>query len=126
MVLAAVEDLIFLSKIQQTAGLVGVEVKATDPRKLAERVAAGGARAVILDLNLRSESAIEALRALKSNPATRGVPVIGFVSHVQSELIASARSAGCDQVLARSAFSAELPELLRKYARLESPAPEGP
>lgn len=114
MILVAVDDLIFLSKIQQTARLVGVAVEAVDPGKLTERAAAEGVRGVILDLNHRSGAALEALRALKAGPATKHLPVLGFASHVQSKVIAEACAAGCDLVQARSAFSAQLPVLLKK------------
>ncbi len=116
MILAAVEDLIFLSKIQQAARLLDVAVEAVDPRKVEERATEAAVRAVILDLNHRSGTAVEVLRAMKANPRTSRVPVLGFVSHVQSDLIAAARAAGCDEVLARSAFVAQLPELLEKLS----------
>jgi CheY-like chemotaxis protein len=125
-ILAAVDDLIFLSKIQQTARLIGALVEPVDPRKLEQRVAPAGVCAVILDLNHRSGSAVEALRALKANPATAHVPVVGFVSHVQSDLIAAARDAGCDDVLARSAFTAQLAQLLRKLAGHRAADPSSP
>lgn len=114
MILAVVDDLFFLSKIQQTAQQVGVAVEAVPPAQLEERLKQVAADAVILDLNHRSGSVAEVLRALKSNPATKGIPAVGFVSHVQSDMIEAARAAGCDLVLARSAFSQELPKLLEK------------
>ncbi|MGO9269901.1 MAG: response regulator [Terriglobia bacterium] len=113
-ILAAVDDLFFLGKIQQTAKLLGIRVGAADPRKLREEIARTPVCAVLLDLNHRSGAAVEALRTLKSDPATAGVPVLGFLSHVQTDLAAAARSAGCDIVLARSAFSQQLPQLLEK------------
>ena len=125
-ILAAVDDLMFLSKIQQTARLIGALVEAVDPRKLEQRVAREDVRGVILDLNHRTGSAVEALRALKANPATAHVPVVGFVSHVQSDLIAAARDGGCDEVLARSAFAAQLPQLLRQLAGYLAADPSNP
>ncbi len=124
-ILAAVEDLIFLSRIRQTGQHVGVSVELVDPNKLEERVTRSPVRAVILDLNYRSGVALEALRALKSNPLTNHVLVLGFISHVQTDLIAAARQAGCDQVLARSAFSEQLPQLLEKLAGKERPSAPG-
>jgi hypothetical protein len=44
--------------------------------------------------------------------ASIDVPTVGFASHVDRDLIAGARLAGCDQVLARSAFFSRLPQLL--------------
>ncbi len=120
MILAVVEDLIFLSKIQETAKLLGVPVERVDPGKLQERLAHGPVQAVILDLNHRSGTALDVLRALKANSSTCHLPVAGFVSHVQTELVAAARAAGCDQVLARSAFTAQLPQLLRKWSGKET------
>ncbi len=41
-----------------------------------------------------------------------GVSVIGFGSHVDTDTLTAARAAGCDQVLALSAFFGRLGELL--------------
>jgi len=115
-ILAAVDDLFFLGKIQQTAKLLGIRVAAADPRKVREQIARTPVCAVILDLNHRSGGAVEALHALKSDPITAGVQVLGFLSHVQTDLAAAARAAGCDILLARSAFSQQLPQLIEKLA----------
>jgi CheY-like chemotaxis protein len=115
-ILTVVDDLIFLSKIQQTAHQVGVPVEAVDPSKVVERITEFLVHSVILDLNHRSGAAVELARAIKANPATRHVQVMGFLSHVQSDLAAAARAAGCDFVLARSAFSQQLPQLLLQLA----------
>ncbi len=72
---------------------------------------------MIVDLNHRSGKAIEAARAIKSDPATSRVFVLGFLSHVQADLAREARQAGLDAVMARSAFSQQLPELLRGMAK---------
>ncbi len=116
-ILAVVDDLFFLSKIQQTAQLVGVPVEPVEPKKLAERVAQIPVRAVILDLNHGSGSAVEVLRAIKTDPAMSRIRVLGFLSHVQTDLAAAARAAGCDVLLARSAFTQQLPQLLLNLAK---------
>jgi len=41
--------------------------------------------------------------------------VIGFLSHVQGDLKQKAHEVGCDMVLPRSAFSQNLPQLLRRH-----------
>ncbi len=115
-ILAIVDDLFFLSKIQQTAKLLGVTVEPVAPGKVAGRVAQGPVRAVILDLNHRSGSALATLRAIKADAKIGASQVIGFLSHVQTDLAAAAREAGCDVVLARSTFSQRLPELLKDLA----------
>jgi hypothetical protein len=42
---------------------------------------------------------------------------VGFVSHVRADLIDAARSAGVGEVLARSAFTARLAEILTRESR---------
>jgi CheY-like chemotaxis protein len=111
----AVEDLIFLSKILQTAKLVGVAVEPAALPNILNMAAQPGTQAAIFDLNHRSGQAVETLKSLKQNPGTKDVPVIGFLSHVQTDLAAAARAAGCDMLLARSAFTQQLAHLLEKY-----------
>ena len=113
--LAIVDDLFFLSKIQQTAKLLGVRIELVTPGNLAELAAQIPVRGVILDLNHRSGSALDTLRAIKADAKIGATPVVGFLSHVQRDLAAAAREAGCDLVLARSTFSQKLPELLRDW-----------
>lgn len=115
-ILTVVDDLIFLSKIRETAHQVGVPLEVVDPGKVEARIAEFAVHSVILDLNHRSGKAVEVARAIKTNPATRQVQVMGFLSHVQGDLAAAAREAGCDVVLARSAFAQQLPKLLLSLA----------
>jgi hypothetical protein len=58
---------------------------------------------------------------LKSELKTKESVVIGFVSHVQNNLIAAARDAGCGLVLARSAFVSQLPSLLQRFSGTGTP-----
>jgi hypothetical protein len=44
--------------------------------------------------------------------ASIDAPTVGFASHVDRDLIAAARLAGCGEVLARSAFFSRLRQLL--------------
>jgi DNA-binding NarL/FixJ family response regulator len=123
MILAVVDDLLFLSKIRQTARLVGVAVKSARPADLPDLALEDVPNVLILDLNHRSGKALEVLRTLKSDLKTKEIAVIGFVSHVQNDLIAAARGAGCDLVLARSAFVSQLPGLLQRFSGTGTPGP---
>jgi len=125
MILAMVDDLLFLSKIQETAKHLGVVVKAAPPEGLPELAIEAAPTALIIDLNHRSGKALEIFRALKGEAKTEDIPAVGFVSHVQNELIAAAREAGCDLVLARSAFAGQLPSLLQRFSAASSPNLEG-
>jgi hypothetical protein len=51
-------------------------------------------------------------RELKSDEQLRSIPLIGFFSHVETELQRSAQAAGFDRVMPRSAFTSNLAEIL--------------
>ena len=125
MIIVVVEDLLFLSKIQQTAQMLGISIEAVAAAKVEERARATLVSALIVDLNHRSGGAVELVSALKAHSATRGIPITGFLSHVQEELAAAARAAGCDRVLARSAMTRQLPELLKALEHREPTATKG-
>ena len=44
---------------------------------------------------------------------------MAFGSHVDTEALAAARAAGCDPVMPRSKFTAELAKLIERYFRGE-------
>ena len=107
-VLALVDDVLFHAKIQAAAAPRGVEVRFA--KTLAQAQDAGEAAAVVMvDLHLTSAEPLAVVRALRQQrPA---VPIIGYGSHVHTELLAQARAAGCTSVLPRSAFVQQLPAL---------------
>jgi CheY-like chemotaxis protein len=113
-VIVAVDDLMFASRISSAAKALGVEIAfARSPEAITEAVRTKSPRLVILDLNSQKVRPLEAVAALKADPALAAVPTVGFVSHVETALIAEARKAGVDQVMARSAFVTQLPSLLQ-------------
>jgi CheY-like chemotaxis protein len=108
-VVALVEDIFFLAKMQETAKQAGVALAtAGTAEALAEAARANETSLLIVDLNARGS--IEAVEKLRATGNT--LPVIAFFSHVQAELGERARAAGCEQVMPRSKFSRELPEIL--------------
>lgn len=116
-ILAVVEDIFFLAKIQGTARQLGITVESVTPDALQSSLVYDGECAILLDLNHRSGKAIAVLEGLKNNPVTQSVPVVAFLSHVQTDLAQVARAAGCDRVMARSTFSQQLPALLRELSK---------
>lgn len=114
-VLAVVDDLFFVAKLQETAKQVGAQVRivrAADFRAEALR----GARPAlaIFDLNATSADAVELIRQLKADAELKTIPVVAFLSHVQADLQRAAQAAGCEQVLPRSKFTAALADILRR------------
>jgi DNA-binding NarL/FixJ family response regulator len=112
-IVALVEDLFFLAKIRETAKALGIAVVTGDPRRGPTSIAEAEPQAIIIDLNSRGLPAVDWIRALKADPLTLPIRIVGFASHVQEQLISAARAAGCDSVMARSAFTQQLPNLLR-------------
>jgi DNA-binding NarL/FixJ family response regulator len=116
-VIAAVDDLFFGAKIAETASRLNVPLlQIRSPEALTEKLRTERPALVIFDLNAQSCRPLEAIRQLKADSKLKNTRVLGFYSHVQHDLKRAAVEAGCDRVMARSAFTAELPEILRAYA----------
>jgi CheY-like chemotaxis protein len=112
-VLAAVEDLLFRSKISETASSLGIEAAfPRNPRRLLDALRDSPPDLLVLDLNSARFEPLTLLRDVRSDEVTRGIPTVGFLSHVQKDLAIAAREAGCDRVVARSAFTKDLPRIL--------------
>lgn len=114
MIVAAVEDLIFASKIGQTAKNLGLPIVfARSREETIQRVRENETQMVLVDLNSRRCEPIELIREMKEDEALRAIRIVGYVSHVQGDIIVAARKAGCDRVMARSIFSSRLPDILK-------------
>jgi CheY-like chemotaxis protein len=70
---------------------------------------------IILDLNCEAADPLDLIAQIKADPETAGIALIGFVSHVQTELKQRAKEIGCDTVVARSVFAQNLPAILEGY-----------
>jgi DNA-binding NarL/FixJ family response regulator len=102
-VVAFVPDLMDRSKVAAVDASIDFVAKAED---LLERAALSRPRLVVVDL--RRPGALEAVTRL----AELGIDTIGFASHVDGALLEAAATAGCRNVLPRSAFFRRLGELL--------------
>lgn len=115
-ILAVVDDLFFVVKINDTAkraGLVCEFLKSAEA--VLERAKAERPLMVIVDLNGRSVNAVDLIGQLRKAEELKGLSVMAFVSHVEGELKQRAQEAGAT-VLARSAFSANLPQILKRHS----------
>jgi DNA-binding NarL/FixJ family response regulator len=118
-----VDDLFFQAKIQETARKLNVKVEFVKTEQdLTERIKLNGEEKpslIIFDLNHTSAKPLSLIPKLKSK--LKKTSVIGFLSHVQGDLKQKAHEVGCDMVLPRSAFSQNLPQLLRRHGAAEEP-----
>jgi CheY-like chemotaxis protein len=113
MILCIVDDLIFSVKISTAAKALGTEMYfERNPDMVLARVREKQPTLVIFDLNGTRLRPLDAIVAMKSDPALRSIRTLGYVSHVQTDVINAARAAGIDEVLARSAFSERLGQIL--------------
>jgi hypothetical protein len=125
-IFAFIEDLFFMAKIQETARKLNVKVEFVKSDKdLMEKMSQNGDEKpslIIFDLNLASVKPLTLIPKLKSK-LKKGTSIIGFLSHVQGDLKQKAHEVGCDMVLPRSAFSQNLPQLLRRHGAPEDVEP---
>ena len=113
MVVCVVDDLIFSIKIATAARQLGVPMYFERLKQnVLQTIRDKQPSLVIFDLNSAKLAPIEMIAAIKAEPALASIRTLGYVSHVDSETIDRARHAGIDQVLARSAFSEKLGEIL--------------
>ena len=121
-IFAFVDDLFFLSKIQDTARKLNVKVEFVKTDKdILDRLAQNGDEKpslIIFDLNNLNAKPLSAIPRLRKE-LKKGTNIIGFLSHIQGDLKLKAMDAGCDMVIPRSAFSQNLPQLLRRHGAPE-------
>lgn len=122
-IVVVVEDLFFLAKIRETARLLGVALDCVrTPAEVEQKLAeTPPPNLVIVDLNGRQSQPIDLIAGIRRQPAYKRTTLVGFLSHLQAELKQQAQAAGCDLVMPRSAFSQNLPALLRRHG-LPDPA----
>jgi hypothetical protein len=103
-------DLLARSRLEDAAARAGWRVETSAGDKLVERL--GAARVDLLVLDLDSAGS-ELLTRLPDADASGVLPerVVGFFSHVDTELAAAARAAGCE-AMPRGKFWRSLPALL--------------
>jgi CheY-like chemotaxis protein len=113
MVLAVLDDLMFSSKIRAAASQLGVPLTfARSAASALDEMRKGMPSLVIFDLNNPRTDPLGTIATMKADPALASVPTIGYVSHVDTATIAAAKQAGMTQVLPRSAFAAQLADIL--------------
>ena len=112
-IIAVVDDMFFVSKIRAVAEAEGIETSFPRSREaLLEKAREGKPQLILVDLHNQKVDPVTLAKELKADERLREVPLVGFFSHVQTELRRNALDAGFDQVLPRSAFVRDLPEIL--------------
>ena len=112
MIIVAVEDLLFSSKIRETARHTGAElVFARTPEAVLREARERRPPLVIFDLDADRIQPIPTIQAIRRDPDLAATRLVGFVSHVRADVTEAAETAGAE-VMARSAFVRELARIL--------------
>ena len=114
-IVAVLHDLMFQVKIEQAAKRAGFEPVFVQSQQEALARAKENPAVIILDLNDGGIEPLEMIAKLKGDLETSHIKLLGYVSHVQTDLQKAARELGCDLVIARSAFSEKLPATLEQF-----------
>ena len=116
-VLAVVSDLFFSVKLTEAAKRNGLAIEFVKlPKEVLEKAIDGHPSLIVFDLNFEDAEPLKLITKLKSGSETKGISLLGYLSHVQGELKMQAQEAGCDMVMARSAFSQNLPQIFKRHA----------
>jgi len=116
-ILAVVDDLLFTVKISDAAKRTGLDVEFVKSEKdVIEKATQERPLLIILDLNNNSVPTLDLISRLKNDGDLRQISLIGYLSHVQGELKQQAQDAGANIVMARSAFSQNLQQILKRHA----------
>jgi len=115
-VLAVVNDLFFSVKLTEAAKRAGLAVEFVKDGPQVLQKAGGKPSLIVFDLNFDAVQPLELIRRLKEMPETKRISLIGYLSHVQVDLKQKAQEAGCDIVMARSAFSQNLPQIFKRHS----------
>ena|ERR1041384_2632492 len=115
-VLAVVSDLFFSAKLIEAAKRAGLALEfVKEPTEVLEK-AKGRPQLIVLDLNLESANPLDLIGTLKASAVKKSISLIGYLSHIQGELKQQAQEAGCDMVLARSAFSQNMSQIFKRHS----------
>ena len=116
-ILAVVEDLMFTVKIADAAKRAGLEVEfVKSERDVIEKATQEKPLLIILDLNFEAVRPLKLISQVKNDGEMKQISVIGYLSHVQGELKQQAQEAGANIVMARSAFSQNLQQILKRHS----------
>jgi CheY-like chemotaxis protein len=112
-VIAVVDDIFFASKIRAAAEAVDVEISFPRSKEaLVEKARESAPQMILVDLHNQKLDPVALAKELKTHQELGGIQLVGFFSHVETELRQNALAAGYDQVLPRSVFSRDLPKIL--------------
>ncbi len=114
LILSLVPDLMFSTRIEDAARSLGYQVENVDRSADFAALLADKKPALIL---LTFDRTGDAWARLAAAAQQAGIRTVAFGSHMNVAAFKQARELGCEEVVANSRLSAELPKLLAKWVR---------
>jgi len=115
-VLAVLTDLFFSVKLADAAKRAGLALEFVKESQEVLAKAKQRPSLIIFDLNFEAAQPLKVISRLKGDAETKGISLLGYLSHVQGELKQQAHEAGCNMVLARSQFSQNMPQIFKRHS----------
>lgn len=132
-ILAFVADLMFQTRIEAAAEKLALKVRLVESEDqmisevgeitaelkidcaLVDTIKMVGPKIIIFDLGNRRTPWADWIKMIKETTEINHIPVICFGSHIDVDAFKEARRVGADEVLARSRFVSNLPNILKKH-----------
>src|SRR3970040_3076034 len=110
-IIAVLDDLFFTSKIKEAAKSLNSDLEfIKNTNGLIQKLKSEKPSLIIFDLNSKACNPLESIKEIKSLPDLKNIPMLAYLSLIQTDLKDEAVKAGCDLVLPRSKFSKDLKE----------------
>lgn len=104
-IVVADDDLLLSSRVSASLEQLGYRAVVVRSAEALDAAVHARPRAVIMNLAVRGFDAPGAIRRIKADRATRGIPLIGFCGHRDTERARAAELAGCDTVTTNGAVA---------------------
>lgn len=122
LILALIPDLMFGVRVRDVLRQLGYQALVVEERNAALAALRPGLGLLIVDLRAEVDGWRELVAAAKASaPPPK---ILAFGSHVDIERQQAARDAGCDRVIANSAFAAKLPQIVERMLKGQPAGPQ--
>ncbi|MEK6812806.1 MAG: hypothetical protein AABX86_01690 [Nanoarchaeota archaeon] len=112
LILAAVSDFLFSTRIHEVARQIGMEVYFLRKANEVFKEFTVKPELIIVDLNNPAVDTLELITKTKRDPVLSSIPILGYLSHVQVQLKQKAEQAGCNLVVPLAVFAERLKRFL--------------
>ncbi|HTC22433.1 MAG TPA: hypothetical protein VK859_16380 [bacterium] len=118
MIIAIVQETLSQEMIEEAAEGESVECLClVEEETLQAALQEGTPGVIFIEIGLAALDGPSLVQKLKQNPSTRKIPIVAFGNSLRADLLQDAKELGSDLVLAKSAFRAQLPGLIRHYSK---------